>query len=73
MVAASIISFEYDKRRSSFADPPCQKRKILVSKYVTSVLASIWLLLFTTDFYIVRPALFGVKLDEKRSRSLSIR
>lgn len=66
VVAASIISLNMIKDDQIFADPPCQKRKILVSKYVTSVLASIWLFIIYYGFSLLFGLLFfGVKLDEK--------
>lgn len=45
---------------------PVRREKILVSKYVTSVLASIWLFIIYYGFSLLFGLLFfGVKLDEK--------
>ncbi len=65
VVAASIISFEYDKKTIKFLlIRPVRREKILVSKYVTSVLASIWLFIIYYGFSLLFGLLFfGVKLD----------
>lgn len=75
VVAASIISFEYDKKTIKFLlIRPVRREKILVSKYVTSVLASIWLfIIYYGFFYIVRPALFRREARRKAEPLLSIR
>ncbi|MED1738898.1 ABC transporter permease [Bacillus swezeyi] len=67
VVAASIISFEYDKKTIKFLlIRPVSREKILVSKFLTSVLASIWLFFIYYGFSLLFGLLFfGVKLDEK--------
>lgn len=68
VVAASIISFEYDKKTIKFLlIRPVRREKILVSKYVTSVLASIWLFIIYYGFSI----LFGLALFRREARRKS--
>lgn len=72
VVAASIISFEYDKKTIKFLlIRPVRREKILVSKYVTSVLASIWLFIIYYGFSILFGLLFfGVKARRKSGAAL---
>ncbi|QHZ48538.1 MULTISPECIES: ABC transporter permease [Bacillus] len=66
-VAASIISFEYDKKTIKFLlIRPVSREKILISKFLTSVMASIWLYIIYYGFSLLFGLIFfGVKLDEK--------
>lgn len=64
-VAASIISFEYDKKTIKFLlIRPVSREKILISKFLTSVFASIWLFFVYYGFSLLYGLVFfGIKLD----------
>ncbi|ASB90961.1 ABC transporter permease [Bacillus sonorensis] len=67
VVAASIISFEYDKKTIKFLlIRPVSREKILISKFLTIVLASIWLFMIYYGFSLLFGLVFfGAKLDPK--------